>query len=73
MYPNLRAELARRNMSVAELADAMGCVPSAVYKKLNGETDFKLREAKAVKEALGYWGSLDELFERVGNDTKSAG
>ena len=53
MYANLKAELARKSMSVFDLSKATGITKSKMYSRVKGETDFTLKEAMAIAEALG--------------------
>ena len=62
MYPNLKAELARHNISIADLAIQTGIKSSTLYDKLSGRTPLKLFEAKLIKDALRVNMSIDELF-----------
>lgn len=63
MYPNLNAERARRNISLANLADGLGLTVPTVSLKLNGKYPITLNEAKKIKKILAVDMPLDELFE----------
>ena len=63
MYPNLRAEMARKSVTSNDIATALGVRPATISWKLNGKSDFSLAEAKKIKERLGVEMTLDELFE----------
>lgn len=65
MYANLKAEMARKNITGKDLAKAMGRSVSTISLKLNGKTrrvGFTFDEASRIKEILGVDMSLDELF-----------
>ena len=69
-YPNLVAELARCNMSIAELAGVIGMSRNNLYNKMHGRTRFNIDDMQKVRKALivnGYTGdsSLDHLFKEV--------
>ena len=65
LFPNLRAELARRGMSIPMLADLTGLKVTTLYDKFNGKSDFTLSEAILIRSKLGLEDmSLDELFQR---------
>lgn len=64
MYPNLRAELARRNMNIPQLAELTGIKTTTLYDKFNGRTAFTLDEAVKIRDVLGLEMSIDELFKR---------
>lgn len=65
MYPNLRAEMARKNITLADLADSVGVTVSTISQKLNGKFPITLKEAKAIKERIGVDLPLEELFEEA--------
>lgn len=54
MYPNLRAEMARRDISIKDIASLLNCSVSTVYAKMSAEdkTEFTLSEADIIKNAL---------------------
>lgn len=47
-YPNLRAEMARSGVSVANIATALGVNKGSVYNWFNGKGDFNVGQAKTV-------------------------
>ena len=70
MYPNLNAELARKNLTlekiVAELnARGISMTIATLSQKKNGKFQFSLKEAKAIKEITGTDIPLEELFEEA--------
>lgn len=65
MYPNLNAELARKDVTNAQLAKILGLSPSTVSQKRNGLFDFTLKEAKAIKHFLKVELPLEELFKEA--------
>lgn len=64
MYPVLRAEMARQDVSRAALAEKIGMPSATFYSKFNGRHAFTLDEANAIKEALGVDIPIEELFEK---------
>lgn len=62
MYRNLRAEIARKNKTLVELSSATGIKYQTLSEKMRGKSQFTVKEAVAIKEALGVEMSLDELF-----------
>lgn len=64
MYSNVKAELARQNLSVVDLSDKTGVRYQTLVDKLNGKYPLTLEEAKNIKTALGVDLSMEELFER---------
>ncbi len=49
MYPNLEAELARNNITQINVSEVLNIRTSTTSDKMNGKTDFKLRECKKIK------------------------
>lgn len=65
MFPNLRAEMARQNMTLAKLCKAIGKNRvSTVSQMLNGKTRLTLDDAEKIRTALKVDMTLDELFQR---------
>lgn len=62
MYSTLKAEMARKNMRIKDLAMHLNEATSTISKKVNGHVDFTLKEAKAIKEILSVDMPLEELF-----------
>lgn len=65
MYANVKAELARRNLSIVDLSEKTGIRYQTLVDKINGKFPLTLEEAKKIKDALDVSLSLEELFERV--------
>ncbi len=63
MFPNLRAEIARKNLTMAEVADAIGLSVTHFSLKMNGKYGFTLAEAFAIKKFLKTKLSIDVLFQ----------
>lgn len=63
MYPNLEAEMARVRMTKSMLAKKIGKSRATITTKMSGQTSIDIREAFAIKEAIGCTNvTLDELF-----------
>lgn len=66
-YRNLKAEMARNNITVIELAEAMGCTRQTLYAKLRGAVDWNLSDMHLIKCYLmdkgGRYVGLDYLFD----------
>lgn len=63
MFPNLRAEMARRNITGNEMAEVLGITSGTFSAKYNGKADFTLPEAMMVKAELKTELPLEVLFE----------
>lgn len=64
MYSNVKAELARQNKTVVDLAESTGIRYQTLTHKLRGTSEFTLAEAIKVKGALGVDIPLETLFSR---------
>ena len=65
MYPNLRAEIARRGVTLSQLAEVIGVTLQTMSKKINGGSEFTLNEAYAIKDFLGVDAPIEELFKKA--------
>ena len=64
MYPNVRAEMARQDITLAILSERTKIPVQRLSLKLNGKGDLTMKEAITIREALGVDISLDELYQR---------
>lgn len=73
MFPEIRAALAKKGMTIKQLSEAVNEILikidpkkkmeyQTMLLKLQGKYDFSLPEAMAVKAVLGAQMPLDELF-----------
>lgn len=65
MYSNVKAELARRNLTVVDLSKMTGIRYQTLADKINGKYPLTLDEAKKIKSALKVDIAIEELFERA--------
>ena len=65
MFPNLRAEMARSNITNEALANTLKINPATMSMKLNIPGRLKLSEAKEIKKVHFRNISLDFLFEET--------
>ena len=63
MYLNVKAELARKNLSMVDLSNMTGIRYQTLVDKVNGKFSINVEEAKKIKAALGVDMPLEELFE----------
>lgn len=63
MYRNVKAELARRNLSLVDLSNMTGIKYQTLVSKINGHYPLTLAEAKSIKKSLEVDVPLEELFE----------
>lgn len=65
MLMNLKAEMARHNVKVKEIAEVIGTKrPSTVYDKINGRYGFTFDEAYQIQQRFFPDQSLSYLFAR---------
>lgn len=65
MYPNLRAEIARRGLKLTDLSEMMDLTVATVSQKLNGKFPITLAEAKKLKTILDVDLPLETLFQEA--------
>lgn len=63
MFPNLHAEMARRKITQASLAERVGRTPTTMSLKIRGEAPLTLNECVEIKNAIDETLSVDYLFE----------
>ena len=59
---NLKAEMVRRGLGISDLQHVLGCSEKTVRNKLNGVTEFTIREAIEVRNRYFDGLSLEYLF-----------
>ena len=64
MFPNIKAELARKEMTIVDLSNATGIRYQTLWCKLKGDYQFTVDEAMRIKQAIGVDMPIEELFER---------
>lgn len=68
MYSNLRAEMARYGVSVANLAKACDIAQTTLYSRLKGTLEFRLNDMEKIKKYIdsvsGKEFTLEYLFNR---------
>lgn len=62
MYPNLKAELARRDITLAKLAEELGITVPTLSLKLNGKYPLTWDEAVKIKRFIGVDIPIETLF-----------
>lgn len=68
VFPNLRAEMARKGATVADLAQACNCSQASVYRWMHGDSGgFSLEQCKRIAE-LFPGVTLEYLFDVKGGD-----
>lgn len=63
MYLNVKAELARKGLTVVDLSKKTDIRYMSLANKLNGKAPLKFDEAVRIKRALAVNVPLEELFE----------
>lgn len=68
MYPNLEAELKRKNISTRMLEMMLGLSNKSIHNKLSGSTEFTLPEVMILMELLPEF-KLSYLFAKKEEET----
>lgn len=66
IYPNLASELKARNLSFVKLAKIIGMAKTTMYRRLCGESEWKLHEVLTICGALNLY-DIHYLFLRLDN------
>jgi Plasmid maintenance system antidote protein len=69
MHPNLRAEMARRGITISDIAKLLGVRYATACDKLNGKYRFYYDEALKIKRHFFPDCSLEYLFETKNQNT----
>ena len=64
-YPNLKAEMARKNVMNKDIAELLGVRLSTITDKMAIRSDYTVSEALKIKDYLGVDMPIEELFERA--------
>ena len=64
-YPNLKAEMARKNVMNKDIAELLGVRLATITDKMAVRSDFTVSEAIKIMEFLGVDMPIKELFERA--------
>lgn len=64
MFSNLRAELARKNLTTSYIASILRISKKSARNKLYGRSSFTLEEAIILRDKLAPSMSIDELFKK---------
>lgn len=62
MFPNLKLELTKKNISNTAVAAAIGCTEKTLWNKMNGNTEFTLSEINIISRNFLPEFRLDYLF-----------
>lgn len=67
MYPEVRAQMARKNIPIKTLADdpRINCTVSTMSLKLSGKAPLLFAEAIAIKDLIRSDLPLEKLFKRA--------
>lgn len=66
MYPNLEAEIARKNITKTEIADGIDMPRTTFTQKISGKFEFTVAEAKKIKKRYFPEHSIEYLFKKRG-------
>lgn len=63
-YSNLRAEMARNNVSIKDISELLKIHRNSVHKKLIGESSFTVDEALEIRDTFFKDMDIGYLFKR---------
>ena len=69
---NLKAEMARRSVSILDIAKEIGRTDRSVREKIRGRTQFSVPEATAIRDKFFSGFSLEYLFTNERADDQGA-
>lgn len=61
---NLRKEMMRSKITQKDISEILGITKKSVNEKINGHTEFTLKEIQLIHESYFKGLTLDYLFER---------
>ena len=65
MYPNLRAEIVRKGIKHADIANYLGITRSSLSAKMTGKRPFTWEEVEKISDMLNVDVSLKVLFKKA--------
>lgn len=65
MYPNIKAEIARKGITYAELSAQMDLAQSTLSAKLNGKSKFTIEEALKLRDIFDVSMPIEDLFQKA--------
>ncbi len=66
MFINVKAEMARKNLTIVDLSNATGIKYQALADKIRGDSPMSVADAIKIKSALGVDMPFEELFYQEG-------
>ena len=69
---NLKAEMARRSVSILDIAKEIGRTDRSVREKISGRTQFSMPEATTIRDKFFSGFSLEYLFTNERSDDQGA-
>ena len=51
-FPEIKAAMARKNISIPQLAELLKLSKKTIYSRFSGETDFNLSEIQSISKCL---------------------
>lgn len=68
MTNNLKAEMARAEVTQVDIAELLGTSPNTVVNKMAGRTSFNIKEAHAIRDKFFPDKTIDYLFGAPARD-----
>ncbi len=73
MFENLRAEMARKNITITEIAKTIGVNRDTLGKKFSGKSSLNLDEAFLIQKKFFPEMEVQLLFQELNENPKKAG
>ena len=64
MFRNLRAEMVRQDVSIKQIAEAIGKTERVTYLRMNGKIALKHEEAKKIAALFSENNTIEYLFHK---------
>lgn len=65
MFPNLKAEMARENVTISDLARTIHRTDRSVRNKMSGRQDLRWSEINAIRDQFFHGQSIEYLFSKA--------
>ena len=72
MFMNLKAEMARKEILLKDIAIKLNLTPKTLSNKVCGKTEFTCKEMHSIKKFFFPNYTLDYLFEKENEEQKGA-
>ncbi len=64
-FTTLKAEMARKEVTGLDIANVLNISSKSIYNKINGVTEFTLKETAIIRDSFFPYMTIDELFGNI--------